>query len=143
MEIPSAMIDPLMRFSPIPYTANVSLWGTTAQIETNSKVLLDRLYSEGALASGQDAAYPVCILKIVAEQDQPTVSGTDSLITWYGGDDQLAVFSFGQDGFLAYDRGKGLGISFISEKLVRSEELFATHFVPGLKHVLAQIGTTA
>jgi hypothetical protein len=140
MEIPSAMIDPLMRFSPTPYTAKVSLWGTAAQIETNSEILLDRLRSRGTFPSLQDAADQDCILKILMELDQPTISATDDLITSYGGDNQLSVFSFGQDGFLAYDRGKGLGISFISEKLVRSEELFAAHFLPGLKHVLAQTG---
>ena len=142
MEIPSAMIDPLMRFSPTPYTAKVSLWGTAAQIETNSEILLDRLRSLGTFPNVQDSVDPDCALTLVTEQDQPSVRTTDRLITSYGGDDQLSVFSFGQNGFLAYDRGKGLGISFISEKLVRSEELFATHFLPGLKYVLVQTGVT-
>jgi hypothetical protein len=137
------MIDPLMRFSPIPHTANVSLWGMTVRIETNSEVLIDRLRSLGVLPSAQDTADPACILKIVIEQDKPNLSVADRLITSYVGDDQLAVFSFGQDGFLASDRGSGLGISFISERLVRDEELFAAHFVPSLRFVPAQTGTTS
>lgn len=140
MEFPSAMIDPLMRFSPTPHTANVNLWGMNARIETNSKTLLERLRSLGGLLGAHDTADPACILKIVMEQDQTSVSVADSLITSYVGDHQLAVFSFGRDGFLASDRGSGRGISFISERLVRNEELFAAHFVPSLKHVLMQTG---
>ena len=134
------MIDPLKRFSPTPYTAYLTFCGLTARIETNSPGLLDRLQSLGSLPKAQDAPAPDCIFKVVTEPDQQALGCADDLITYSASDDHLSLVSIGPDSFLGYDRRSRLGISFISEKLVLDERLFATYFVPGLRFVLRSAG---
>jgi len=127
MQVPTASLDLLRRFSPTPLGANLWIMGRTIRIETNSSKVLEQtcqaLQAYGALQARQ----PEFLWRIVCESD----SGAD--LSWPEmtafSKEGLSFVNIGQLGFLAVDLNAREAVGFLTESLVADELGFVRPFL--------------
>jgi hypothetical protein len=134
-------LDLVKRFSLTPLHAQLSLSGKMISLETNHQMLVDRLagFSMTSVASAREEA---CSLRIVTESDDCSERSSAQSLFRCARDSGLAFVNMNQHGFIAYDERANRAIAFISEGIVRDEELFLTHFLPALTSLLSEGNVT-
>jgi hypothetical protein len=133
------MPDPSKRFSPTPLEASLSLQGTKLLLATNHQGLRDQLQTRFPANEHCGSDVPIFSLKIVVEENSEFSTLPEVMFVHEFDLDGLGYSMIGQKSFLAYDREKWQGFSFLTSRLVDDEKQFNRYFLRTLRSILKRI----
>jgi hypothetical protein len=127
--------DPLGRFTPTPYTADLPLMGRSVRLETNSRRILEHLVELFSRYPVSPKALPDFTWRIVSQPDVQMSPPWPRRSVF--SDHGLRYAEFGQRSFLAVDIEARTAIAFVSEGLVEDGPGFTSPFIDTLFYMTA------
>lgn len=135
--VKAARQDPLRRFTPTPFIANVPLLGRTVNFATDSSAVLARTLRAFERYNGTPAGQPDFRWRIINEscvQQNPPWPERSAF-----SDDGLRFINIGRRSFVAADLDAREGVGFLAEGLASDETGFGTFFLDDVLYLTAGI----
>ncbi|MBZ5514402.1 MAG: hypothetical protein LAN62_06095 [Acidobacteriia bacterium] len=129
--------DPLRRFTPTPFVAQVSVMDRTLRVETNNPQVLKCVRQLFDRYGPAPAHPPQFLWRIVTEPDSARKPPWPEMTAFSG--PGLRVVNLGQRSFLAVDLEAREGVGFLAEGLAAEETGFASIYLAALFYLTAPV----
>jgi hypothetical protein len=127
--------DPMRRFVPTPYSADLPVMRSTVRLETNSSKLLEHMIELFTRYPGEPTARPQFVWRIVVDADVRCGPPWPRRSTFSDGG--LRFAQFGERNFLAVDIDAREAIAFVAEGLLEDAPGFTSPFIDTLFYMTA------
>ncbi len=129
--------DPLRRFTPTPFVANLPLLGKTVRFATDGSEVFRRTLRAFERYGGTPVSRPDFLWRIINEPRAPMQPPWPERSAF--SDDGLRYINIGQRSFVAVDLDAREGVGFLAEGLAADEAGFATFFLDDVLYLTAGI----